>query len=126
MAEEKMTTSETGGMKASKPEQLMLIDPLALHYMGVVAGYGAEKYDEWNYAKGYPWSKSMNALMRHFLAFAAGEYWDEENNAPHLASAAWHACALMTFWERGLGTDDRITAFLGDLGLGNGMEGIPD
>jgi hypothetical protein len=97
----------TGGTKGSKPCQLAFIDPIALRELGKVAGYGAEKYDKWNYLKGYDWSLSYNALMRHLLDFWGGEYLDDENGAAHLASVAWHALALISFHERALGNDDR-------------------
>lgn len=99
---------DTGGMKASKPCQLGYVDPLALEKLGDVAGYGAEKYDKWNYMKGFDWSLSFNAMMRHALAFWNGEDYDEENGAPHMASVMWHAAALISFAERGIGNDDRF------------------
>lgn len=108
MSKEKMNIDpNTGGAKASKPCQLGYIDPLALEKLGDVAGYGAEKYDKYNYLKGYDWSLSYNAMIRHMLAFWDGEDYDDENGAPHMSSVAWHALALVSFMERELGTDDR-------------------
>jgi hypothetical protein len=75
--------------------------------MGLVAGMGEEKYDRFNFLKGYKWSLSIDALFRHLLAFLRGEDNDEESGLPHLAHAAWHAHALTGFQQRGIGTDDR-------------------
>jgi hypothetical protein len=106
--EVRMVDPETGGMKGSKPVQLGWIDPLALERVGEVAGFGAEKYEKFNYLKGYDWSLSINALYRHFLRFLDGEDNDPESGLPHMAHAAWQCLALVSFAERGLGTDDRF------------------
>lgn len=112
---EKMTVDpKTGGMKASKPCQLGFVDPVALEKLGEVAGFGAEKYDKFNYLKGYDWTLSINALYRHFLAFQNGEDLDPESGLPHMAHAAWHALNLVSFLERDLGTDDRFKQELED------------
>ena len=97
----------TGAMKASKSCQLGFVDPLALEILGEVAGFGAVKYDKFNYLKGYDWTLSINALYRHFLKFQQGEDIDPESGLPHMAHAAWHALNLVSYPERGLGTDDR-------------------
>ena len=97
----------TGGQKGSKIEQLGFVDPLALLCLAEVAGKGAVKYDKFNYLKGYDWSLSFNAMMRHALAFWKGDTYDEETGCNHAAMAAWHGLALTSFSERGLGNDDR-------------------
>jgi len=103
-----VTDPNTGGQKASKPSQLGFIDPLALMELGNVAGMGAEKYEKYNYLRGYDWSLSMNAMQRHVLQFWAGEDRDEESGCLHTAHAAWHGLALVSFSLRNLGTDDRF------------------
>jgi hypothetical protein len=100
---------ETGAKKEIKKAQLGAIDPLALTRLAEAAGMGAEKYSPLNYMKGYPWSLSFNAMMRHALAFWGGEDLDPESGLPHVVHAAWHGLALTSFFERGLGEDDRYT-----------------
>lgn len=102
----------TGGEKGQKLAQLGAVDPAALMEVARVAGFGAEKYARYNFAKGYAWSLSFDAMMRHLLAFWGGEEGDPESGLPHLAHAAWHCLALLTFQERGRGTDDRIGSVL--------------
>ncbi len=102
-----VTDPKTGGMKGQKPCQLGFLDPLALMGLGDVAGYGATKYEKFNYLKGYDWSSSYHALQRHAMAFWLGEDNDPESGLPHAAHLAWHALALYSFSKRGLGTDDR-------------------
>ena len=105
--EVRITDPVTGGQKGQKLAQLGAIDPLALQRLAEVAGYGGIKYDRMNYMKGYRWSLSMDALMRHALALWNGEDIDPESGLPHGAHLAWHGLALVSFMERGLGTDDR-------------------
>jgi hypothetical protein len=122
--EETRVVSETGGEKGSKQAQLGAIDPLALLELAKVAGFGAEKYDEYNYLKGYNWTLSINAASRHLLQFANGEDIDpvafnekgEQTGSglSHVAHAAWNCLALVSFHMRGLGTDNRVSAFLTD------------
>lgn len=112
-AEVMVTDPNTGGMKASKPAQESMIDPLALSVLAEVAGMGAEKYDDYNYLKGYKWSLSYDSLQRHIKAAWGGEDIDPESGLPHAAHAAWHGLALLSFYLRGLGTDNRPGQVLG-------------
>jgi len=103
-------TSATGGQKGTKLSQLGYVDPKALYVLGEVAGMGAEKYDAYNYLKGYDWSLSYNAMQRHAMQFWAGEDADEESGLYHMAHAAWHCLAMVSFMLRKIGTDDRPPA----------------
>lgn len=103
---ETIATSETGGQKGRKAECYSLIPALALHYVARVYGYGAKKYAPNNWAKGYKWSWSFDAMMRHIEAFRMGEYLDPESGEPHLAHAAFHVFTLMMFHQKDMGTND--------------------
>jgi hypothetical protein len=107
--EVRATDPATGGQKGRKLAELGAIDPTALLRVAEVAGFGGRKYERGNYLKGYAWSWSFDALMRHLLAFWSGENVDPESGLPHMAHASWHTLALLAFTEHGLGTDDRIT-----------------
>lgn len=109
-ATEHRTVSATGGEKGAKLTSLSSIDPHALKIVGDVAGFGSIKYDKLNFMKGYDWSLSYDALQRHLLQFWSGQDYDEESTLLHLGHAAWHCLALISFIERGLGTDDRYTS----------------
>ena len=100
-------TSETGGQKERKAAELGTIDPVALTVLAKVSGFGARKYEAFNYLRGYDWALSYNALQRHLMEFWSGEDLDPESGLPHAAHAAWHALALTSFLERGIGTDTR-------------------
>lgn len=134
--EVRVTDARTGGQKGKKLTMLGALDPVAVVALGRVAGMGAVKYDRYNYLRGTDWSLMFDAMMRHALLFWSGEDYDActepthsggthdfipANNVemeigcngsglPHAAHAAWMALALVSFVERGIGTDDRPPA----------------
>lgn len=110
--DEKRITSATGGQKGQKSNRLGGADPLAMEELGRIYGFGEEKYDRFNYLKGYDWSLSIDALKRHLLAFEAREDRDGESGLLHTAHVAWHGLALTSFVLRGVGTDDRAPLFV--------------
>lgn len=107
-AETRVTDPVTGGEKGSKLAQLGSLDPQALYTLSEVSGMGASKYAAFNFLQGYAWSLGFNALQRHLLKFWAGEELDAESGLPHLGHAAWHCLALLSLYQRQLGTDDRF------------------
>lgn len=107
-----MVVASSGARKGTKMSQIGFIDPVALYELGKVAGLGIEKYDKYNYLKGYDWSLSYNACMRHLQQMWSGEDYDKESGLPHATHAAWHALALTSFMMRNLGNDDRFKGCL--------------
>jgi len=63
-----------------------------------------------NWERGYAWSKSFGALMRHAWAFWRGEDIDEETGSHHLAAVVFHAFALMEYSQTHPEKDDRPSA----------------
>lgn len=105
--EEVVVDEETGGMKGRKDVQLHAIPAETLAELGRVYAYGASKYEDYNFRRGYEWSLSFDALQRHLWSFWSGEDYDPESKLHHLAHAAWH-CLSLLFWSiRGKGKDDR-------------------
>lgn len=86
-----------------------LIPPEALYALGRVLEYGAAKYADRNWEKGFAWGRSVAALKRHLSAWEAGQDCDPESGMPHLWHVATNAVFLLTFEARGVGTDDRAT-----------------
>ena len=104
------TTSSTGGQKGVKPQRYDLLPREALDAIAEVYAFGAEKYDAHNWRKGYEWSKSYAAAMRHMTAHWSGETNDPESGLPHLAHAGCHITFMLTWLsEQGTGGefDDR-------------------
>jgi len=113
VSETRVINIETGGEKCSKPEQYSL---LPWDLMGEVArlySHGSRKYARDNWRKGFDWSLSFDAMMRHSSAFWSGESeheveaGDPETLCHHLASVIFHAFTLMYFEVEHPNLDDR-------------------
>lgn len=109
---------KTEGVKHdAEKDRIELFPPEALFAISRVLTFGAKKYADRNWEKGMAWSRCFGACMRHLWAWWAGRAptsksflfgdLDEETQMSHL----WHAgCCivfLITYEERGIGTDDR-------------------
>ncbi len=99
---------ETGGTKrdTGKP-QLSLIPRIALEAEARVFGFGAKKYDRFNFKKGFKYSRLIDASLRHITAFNDGEDLDPETGESHLAHARCCLAMLLDTMELGTSTDDR-------------------
>ena len=98
---------QSGGQKGIKLERFGLMPPKELASVAAVYGFGAKKYADRNWQKGYSWTWSYDALQRHLNLFWAGEFLDSESGLPHLAHAIFHCLALMYFHNNSIGKDDR-------------------
>lgn len=134
------TVSESGGEKGAKPAQFDQIPPDALWRLAEHFGKGARKYDAHNFRKGYKWSLSYNAAVRHLLDFWAGRDWDvcppngqgclhregevypttehgptcfNHTGSHHLDAFMWHAVVLRTFYDEHKEYDDRYVSTKG-------------
>ena len=91
-------TSDAG--KALKFDQdklpLNLLSTEAMNQTAAVLKFGAQKYAEHNWRKGFTWSRPLAAAMRHLTAFNDGEDKDPESGLSHIAHAA---CCLMFILE---------------------------
>lgn len=101
------TTSSTGGQKGVKPQRMSLVPVGPLLALAQHFGVGALKYDDHQWRKGYEWSKSYDALLRHLFAFWGGEDIDEETGSLHLDAVMWHAFVLRQFYDDFQQFDDR-------------------
>jgi hypothetical protein len=116
---------ETGAKKGVKLQRFDLIPHKPLWELAEHYGRGVnEKYSERNWEKGYDWSKSYSAMMRHAVQFWAGENFDrctkncfdENQGSPcfnhtqskHLIAVAWHALTLAEFMDTHPEKDDRV------------------
>jgi hypothetical protein len=103
---EERKTSSTGGQKGQKLARFDLVAFTWLWEVATVCGFGAKKYDDDNWRKGYSWRLSYGAMQRHLSQFWTGENYDEESGLHHLAHAAWHCMVLFVF-----STVERYTVF---------------
>lgn len=79
----------------------------ALEEISAVLAFGAKKYDDHNWRKGFKWSRLYAACFRHLAAHIRGENKDPETGLSHLAHAACCILFLLEHEQFKLGTDDR-------------------
>lgn len=78
----------------------------ALEEVVRVYTYGAEKYADWNWYKGIPYSKMFAALQRHLVRrWVYGEVRDPESSCHHMASVVFWALAFITFDKEARGIE---------------------
>lgn len=90
--------------------RLELLDPAWLEEVGKVLTFGAKKYEDHNWRKGFAWSRLFGAALRHIFAFVRGEDKDPETGLSHLAHASCCLMFLTNHYLTGIGTDDRWKA----------------
>ena len=96
-----------------KPRLSFVLDfPNAIAEVANVCETGAEKYARHNWKQGMPFTEIQDSLLRHLLAFNAGEDTDAESGCLHMAHVMWNAMALIEGYENHPEFDDR------DLGEG--------
>lgn len=91
---------------AGKP-RMSLIPASALIEEAKVMTYGAQKYAPHNWRKGMPYTRVLDAALRHINAFNGGEDKDPETGLSHLAHARCCLAFLIEYQESGIGEDDR-------------------
>lgn len=105
--EVRITDPKTGGQKGAKNIQFHTIPPEFLAEVGRVYSMGAKKYSARNFEKGYAWSLSFDAMMRHLWAWWGGEETDPESGCNHMAHGVWHCFQLMLLAKYHRDLDDR-------------------
>jgi hypothetical protein len=97
-----------GGVK-NPGVRLDLIPAEFLWELGEVYTFGAQKYADNNWMRGYKWSKSIAALLRHLFRWLMGQDRDKETGRHELAHVAWHCATLIYYstYEQYRRFDDR-------------------
>lgn len=75
--------------------------------LATILTYGAKKYSDRNWEKGFNWGRPYAALQRHLTAWWDGEDLDAEFGKSHLWHALCELAFLIEFEAKGTGTDDR-------------------
>lgn len=102
------TSPATAIKHDSNKLRMDLIPPEAELALAEILTYGANKYADRNWEKGFEgglqanWDRIYGALRRHLLMYLLGERLDQESGKPHL----WHALCcvafLVTYEARGM------------------------
>jgi len=88
---------------------LALIPTSALIEEAHVLAFGAHKYGTHNWRQGIAWSKLISAILRHMVAFNAGEDFDQESGLHHLAHVRVSCAFLLEYMSSHPELDDRYT-----------------
>ena len=86
---------------------LNLLSTEAMNQTAAVLKFGAQKYAEHNWRKGFQWSRPLAAAMRHITAFNDGEDIDPESGLSHMAHAACCIMFILEFQKTHPELDDR-------------------
>lgn len=73
-----------------------LITPFGLTRLSKWYELGANKYGDFNWCKGMPYSRYTAAMFRHLIAWMKGN-----NDEDHLSAIAWNALAIIHHQELG-------------------------
>lgn len=98
----------SGTKHDSEKPRLNLLDPEWLTGVAKVLTYGANKYDDYDWARGLEWSRLFSAAQRHLLAWQAGEDLDRESGHHHLLHASCNMMLLYCHYLYRIGKDDRF------------------
>lgn len=111
---EPMHTFDTGAKRSEKIEaRYDLIPTGALRRLALRYGMGAQKYGEWNWQKGLPFSDTYNHIIEHLEKFKLMLMSGSNMTDDDLAGAAWGIFALMVFQDRGDYSQGNLRQLLG-------------
>lgn len=100
--------SKPGGMKFDNGKPRMeLISRVFLEELAKVLSFGAQKYEPWQWKKGFESDRLVGATLRHIHAYNSGETTDPESGLPHLAHAACNLMFLLDLSSNGKLVDTR-------------------
>lgn len=85
-----------------------LVPVSAITALAAVLTFGAKKYSDRNWEKGFKWTRVYGALLRHLLLWYAGQNKDEESGLSHLDHILCNAAFLKEFETTHPELDDRV------------------
>ncbi len=89
-----------------------LVPAFAQEQYAKVLTKGAQKYAERNWERGMKWSKVLESLKRHILAFEKGEDYDKETGELHMAHAMCNSAFLTEYYKIYPQGDNRAHTYL--------------
>lgn len=95
-----------------------LVPQFAQEQYARVLTKGAEKYEEYNWAKGMSWTSVIASLKRHTSAFERGEDYDKESGLLHTAHIMCNAAFITEYYKIYPQGDDRPHQYLKRVKIG--------
>lgn len=92
-----------------------LIPPYATKQLARVFTFGAQKYDDNNWMKGFDWSRLMASFERHYQDFKSGIDIDDDSGLYHLAHCMANGFMLLEHYRLHPNLDDRYKPYLKDV-----------
>lgn len=118
MSEKKFNTTENGTMREALGAPYFRHLPLeALAAAAASFEYGARKYKDRNWEGGLPWQQMIDSLRRHLDDFERRSDFDDGETGSGLHQTCMIMASAMMLCSsviRGIGTDDRLIAPMGD------------
>lgn len=103
-----MKKADRGGVKHDNGKApLHLLPTEALLTIAQVMGYGAQKYNAYNWLQGFAASRLYSATMRHLLSYWQGSDQDDETGLHPLDHALAELLMLRSLMLRNAVEDDR-------------------
>ena len=84
--------------KTGKPS-VGLLPGKALYEVAKQQEFGANKHGRHNWREGYPFSKLVDAMGRHYFEVLSGDLYDKESGALHFAAIALNCLYILEFWD---------------------------
>lgn len=98
---------DDGGVKHDQGKPMFsLISADAMEELAKVLTYGASKYQDHNWRKGFKWQRVMDAAYRHLAEYNKGKRVDPETGLSHLAHAMCNIMFLIEFEKNNIGEDN--------------------
>ncbi len=108
MREDGINAVLVGGKKNDSDKTRMELLPIeALEEIAKVFTFGAKKYDDWNWQKGFKSSRLVGSTMRHLFVWLKGENLDPESGLSHMSHCGCNVLMLIWFITKSRGIDDR-------------------
>lgn len=109
-----MTKTDAKRYNQNKP-RMSLVPSSLNRYVAFGLTYGALKYGDDNWRKGFNWKDIIDSLERHLADLKEGKDIDDESGLPNLCLMGCNLAFLIEHFDKGLGNDDRFKTTMGRL-----------
>jgi hypothetical protein len=104
-----MNVRSTGAKKTDTGKRRFNLLPVQPLYDAIdVLEFGAKRYGDFNWQKGFEWSGLYNAAQRHMYAWLDGEDNADDSGLNHLSHAMVNLMFLLVFRNTHKELDDRV------------------